>query len=314
MTIRIELPRHPGLTDEQAAKAQAWVASLSMFVYAAAERIAHEPTAKDVTPDEQASFRALSVGLMDLLAAPRYVNEVARPSAPAAQAAEQIMSGASAPRPLYGPTETEEDDEFEAFLRQTYGHPDDENVPLDTLKERALQAASLLRVVNRVRGGFVAEGVLERAEHVRRYFHLLAKAGKLPSTNVDLADLWQHAEEVNAVVGELLARCRILNTSHEDLYTRHGMALDAIRQWATKKGHEHCHYYPDIFRDVAVALGTPVAEIPEGLPPESEFRAACMRFADELYPLPSRQEADRHLADVTIGKLPGGMPGADTHH
>lgn len=55
-----------------------------------------------------------------------------------------------------------------------------------------------------------------------------------------------------------------------------------LAEWAGKQGHDHCWYYPDVFRRLAEVLGVDVSG-PADLPPRHEFEQGCVRFQNEEY-------------------------------
>ena len=55
-----------------------------------------------------------------------------------------------------------------------------------------------------------------------------------------------------------------------------------IQQWLSKQGHDQCHYYPDIFGQLAKLFEIePTIDL--NLPPREEFRRGCHQFEDTLY-------------------------------
>jgi len=55
-----------------------------------------------------------------------------------------------------------------------------------------------------------------------------------------------------------------------------------IEEWDSKKGHDRCWYYPEIFRKIANILGIQLTDRPD-LPPEEEFEEFCGRYRQEEY-------------------------------
>lgn len=64
------------------------------------------------------------------------------------------------------------------------------------------------------------------------------------------------------------------------------MDLDSLRQtvkaWLDKQGHDRCWYYPDLFRELAKALGLNPTKQP-ALPSIAEFQDGCRRYQQEEY-------------------------------
>ena len=61
------------------------------------------------------------------------------------------------------------------------------------------------------------------------------------------------------------------------------MARSILKEWASKKGQDRCHWHPDILKRLAEALKVEVDGSLDDLGPESEFRSGCKLFADQLY-------------------------------
>lgn len=60
-----------------------------------------------------------------------------------------------------------------------------------------------------------------------------------------------------------------------------------VSEWLGKQGHDKCHFYPELFKQLAEVLGLKAPEAE--LPPRAEFEAGCKRYQDELYgPKPVR--------------------------
>jgi hypothetical protein len=71
---------------------------------------------------------------------------------------------------------------------------------------------------------------------------------------------------------------------------------DLIEEWDGKQGHDKCHYYPEIFRAVAAAVGAKLRETHD-LPPLQEFQVGCRQQQDELYGAASDDTWLDHLID-----------------
>ena len=56
-----------------------------------------------------------------------------------------------------------------------------------------------------------------------------------------------------------------------------------VREYATKQGHEKCHYHPDLFDKLVTLLDiyVPKADVLT----REEFIAGCNRYQKELYPI-----------------------------
>lgn len=61
--------------------------------------------------------------------------------------------------------------------------------------------------------------------------------------------------------------------------------LQAVKQivedWVGKQSHEHCWYYPDLFRQLCQVLDVPAVDA--GLPPRAEFERGCQMFQEEIF-------------------------------
>ena len=66
-----------------------------------------------------------------------------------------------------------------------------------------------------------------------------------------------------------------------DIDTKYLLAKALVEEWANKKGHDQCHYYPDIFRKLVEVFEIEY-EDPE-LPPRCEFKEGCRQYQIELY-------------------------------
>ena len=55
-----------------------------------------------------------------------------------------------------------------------------------------------------------------------------------------------------------------------------------VEEWASKQGHDRCWYYPDLFRQITVALEIDI-EDNSSLPPRCEFEEGCKKYQDEEY-------------------------------
>lgn len=53
-----------------------------------------------------------------------------------------------------------------------------------------------------------------------------------------------------------------------------------VGDWVTRRGHDRCWHYPEIFGELAKTLGI---DIPQPDISRDEFEAGCQRFWDELY-------------------------------
>ena len=57
--------------------------------------------------------------------------------------------------------------------------------------------------------------------------------------------------------------------------------LQILNEYVSKKGHDKCWYYPDLFNKLIELYGIKSVE-PE-LPSREEFVEGCMKFQDEMY-------------------------------
>lgn len=56
---------------------------------------------------------------------------------------------------------------------------------------------------------------------------------------------------------------------------------NSINKWMEQANHNSCHYYPDIFKEIAKKLGLEVkynVDIPR-----KEFEEGCKKYQDEVY-------------------------------
>ncbi len=77
-----------------------------------------------------------------------------------------------------------------------------------------------------------------------------------------------------------------------------------VQSWLDKQGHDRCWYYPELFRELASALGLR-PKVSPGLPTLDEFRAGCERFQREEYPSGTSEISDFKLdnCQIVIGKV-----------
>ena len=54
-----------------------------------------------------------------------------------------------------------------------------------------------------------------------------------------------------------------------------------VQEWYDKQGHDQCHYYPELFRELAPIVEVKI--IDPHLPPRAEFKRGCKMFQDEIY-------------------------------
>lgn len=65
-----------------------------------------------------------------------------------------------------------------------------------------------------------------------------------------------------------------------------------IQRWASKQGHDLCHYHPDILAEIAKVVGV---NIPKAkLPPRAEFEAGCARYQNRMYGKKKSVSPERH--------------------
>ena len=74
-----------------------------------------------------------------------------------------------------------------------------------------------------------------------------------------------------------------------------------VQEWVDKKGHDQCHYYPEIFRKLVDVLGIKWSD--PGLPPEGEFKDECDQFRGEIY-AEARKRAGREGDQRSDQELP----------
>lgn len=55
-----------------------------------------------------------------------------------------------------------------------------------------------------------------------------------------------------------------------------------IENWDSKQEHDACHYYPEIFREIAEICGA-FLKNQHGLPPREEFHKGCNKYTNEVY-------------------------------
>lgn len=60
----------------------------------------------------------------------------------------------------------------------------------------------------------------------------------------------------------------------------HALARDVLQEWVSRKGHERCWYYPEIFEKLCEYLEIETNLDPK-LPPRPEFRSFCQKFENE---------------------------------
>jgi hypothetical protein len=77
---------------------------------------------------------------------------------------------------------------------------------------------------------------------------------------------------------------------------------ELVRSWASKQGHDVCWFYPEIFEEIAVALG--VVFVPPNLPPRREFRSGCRIYEEQVYvgngPVPNDSD-DNQVGSCSTG-------------
>jgi hypothetical protein len=62
---------------------------------------------------------------------------------------------------------------------------------------------------------------------------------------------------------------------------QHAKAKTVVQEWANKKGHDRCWYYPELFRELAAIFE--IAASDPCLPPRNEFEQGCRRYQEEVY-------------------------------
>lgn len=74
---------------------------------------------------------------------------------------------------------------------------------------------------------------------------------------------------------------------------------DLIVEWDSKKGHDRCWYYPDLFKKIAKLTGVELTQEPE-LPSRKEFEEGCCRYQNEQFKkeAEAQQEAKQFMRDV----------------
>ncbi len=58
---------------------------------------------------------------------------------------------------------------------------------------------------------------------------------------------------------------------------------EIVQEWVDKKGHDKCHYYPELFKRIAEILEISINPLDFELPPRPEFRKMCGKYEEELY-------------------------------
>jgi hypothetical protein len=98
---------------------------------------------------------------------------------------------------------------------------------------------------------------------------------------------------------EILARLQCFN-----------LARQTVINWYTKQGHERCHYYPELFRQLCIAFGITVHDDFKDLPSLEEFNFGCQRFQCELYGEVINEQGERSTCgdEGRSGGQPEGFP------
>lgn len=65
-----------------------------------------------------------------------------------------------------------------------------------------------------------------------------------------------------------------------------------IQEWDSKKGHNRCWFYPELFQQIAKIVEVPLTDSPI-LPPKEEFEACCEKYKEEQYSLPNTQVSEK---------------------
>ena len=57
-----------------------------------------------------------------------------------------------------------------------------------------------------------------------------------------------------------------------------------IREWDRKQGHDRCHYYPELFREIAEIAGVDLTSEPY-VPTREQMEEGCRMFVAEQFAL-----------------------------
>ena len=75
---------------------------------------------------------------------------------------------------------------------------------------------------------------------------------------------------------------RIINRNESPIARKYRLIKETVQTWLDKQGHDRCHYYPEIFEQLASILEIEASKDP-ALPPRSEFEQECRKYQDEIY-------------------------------
>lgn len=116
---------------------------------------------------------------------------------------------------------------------------------------------------------------------------------------VRLAGYWELANDVE----ELLRLSAVQIPATLNYLDELSSARKRIQSWLDKQGHDKCHYYPEIFRELAELFGLKPS-VDSELPSLAEFKGGCTRFQAEQYPS-EKHETSTVITDADVLKLIG---------
>jgi hypothetical protein len=66
-----------------------------------------------------------------------------------------------------------------------------------------------------------------------------------------------------------------------DIESQHQRAKSVVQQWADKRGHDRCWYYPELFADLAKIFRIECSD--PCLPSREEFELGCKRYQNDVF-------------------------------
>ena len=82
--------------------------------------------------------------------------------------------------------------------------------------------------------------------------------------------------------GEMEQEIKWLRGAHALQDDKLGRIAACIAWRAAQQGHDACHYYPEVFKQIADILGIEV-KLAEPTISREEMREGCRKFEDEVY-------------------------------
>ena len=67
-----------------------------------------------------------------------------------------------------------------------------------------------------------------------------------------------------------------------DFERKYNEARQVVQEFLNKQGQDKCHYYPELFAELAKIFDVQTTAKPK-LPPRSEFEEGCRKYQDEIY-------------------------------